>query len=37
VKITEEAQAQGIENDATESGISEVIESLAAMPQEASK
>tara|TARA_B100000780_G_scaffold10572_1_gene7327 strand:- start:2191 stop:4209 length:2019 start_codon:yes stop_codon:yes gene_type:complete len=34
VKITEEAQAQGIENDATESGISEVIEGLAAMPQE---
>ena len=35
VKINEEAEAQGIENDATESGISEVIEGLAAMPQEA--
>ena len=33
-KITEEAEAQGIENDSVESGLAQVVEELAAMPQE---
>lgn len=33
VKITEEAEAQGIENDSVESGLAQVVDELAAMPQ----